>query len=163
MNLNSNSKEDCNIKASAKVAYTPIPTLEYKILEEEGEGVFNLLVKGASKFLSYADAVGRIPQSARQRAYVDRLLSESMSINLFAELRLERNPRSQMTSEEPFDAYLAYCAQEQWLAYGRQSFYSVIGGLISEKLSIAQTHSIRRDGKCKRGFCGIGVKANCAE
>ena len=151
------------IRASAKVEYTPIPSFEDKILEDEGEGVFNLFIRSASKFLSYADTIGKIPLSDCQRAYVDGLFSESMSIDLFVERRLERNPQSQMTSEELYDAYLAYCSKAQWFAYDKLSFYNSIGGLISKRFSISQTHSIKRDGKSKRGFSGIDVKNDQAE
>jgi phage/plasmid-associated DNA primase len=133
-----------------------IPALADTILKDEGSGVLNWALEGLRK-LRGDDWHFKL--TAEQTEVVDRALLESDSPKMFANDCLEKADNCQLTQDDCFNHYLAYCRKREWTPIVKPKANTLIERQIMYLFAAGQRNDIKgTNGKDQRGWKGIKVK-----
>ena len=132
------------------------------LIEQEGSGILNWFIEGAIEVAAWANNGGQFPVTVEQMARVDDLLDASDSLRLFVETRTQRQPGSDVTSEELFDAYENFCAQKHWKATSKGRVFDELPGLMEKIYKRPRRNDIKRDGGTRRGYMDVSLVSSLA-
>jgi hypothetical protein len=93
---------------------------------------------------------------------VGTLPGEQDAFDRFWREAVEKAKGCDLTTEELFDAYVAHCSNHSLPAYPEGEFQRLVPDFIREHFGVCKRHSILRDGKARRGFPNIRLKAEPA-
>lgn len=136
-----------------------IPDFDKALLKEEGAGILAWALEGFSMLKQDIEACGDFVLSDNQRARVDSLLSESMSLERFLQDQCERKDGCDVTNEELEHAYATYCTDKGWNPLPITLFHYKLPDLMLRLFRASKSQSIKRDaGKAQRGYRRVFLK-----
>ncbi len=138
----------------------PIPNFAEILLEEEGPGILNWMIKGAFKVLQEIEEHGTIQLTEKQREARDALLLESDSISQFVRNGIERASGHDLTMEEIVKRYFKFCEGKGWQAKRIRQVKTELPGAMLEIHHVGKSNSITRSNsvekeRTQRGFRGV--------
>jgi phage/plasmid-associated DNA primase len=158
-----------------RAPFTPVPDFAEKLWQDEAQGIVAWAIQGATLVLSLLAANGKIQLSKDQQARVDKLIAESVSVWEFVRTCLLQNPEKDITTDELFDNYSAWCDTQQIMPLLKSSFLQESRSALEELLHAKLRHDIERlvsvkspDGSTclkptqKRGYAQIGLSPTWA-
>lgn len=137
----------------------PIRDFASRLIEQEGPGILNWVIRGAIGHLQEVAECGEFKLTPRQTNRIDSLLSESDSVRQFVIRKLERQPYSDVTSAELVAAYNVFCEELTWQPLPARKVENHLPDLIMEIHRIPRRNDVTRDGKDHRGYSGLGYVA----
>jgi P4 family phage/plasmid primase-like protien len=87
---------------------------EEQLIKEEGDGILAWMIDGAKNHWKELVAKKGFTSTAAQKERVKSLIARSKSIDLFVEEIIEERKNENVTNEELFNAYVAYCVAKNW-------------------------------------------------
>jgi P4 family phage/plasmid primase-like protien len=133
-----------------------IAQLADMILKQEGSGVLNWALQGLKQL---RDDGWCIHLSSSQRGLVDKALLESESPRVFAEQGLEQDENSELTWNDCFAAYVAFCKERNWTPLARGKASNPIEKSIITNFGLSQRNDIvGPTGRDQRGWKGLRIK-----
>ena len=127
-------------------------------MREEGSGILNFAIAGLDMLLRDINETGDIVLTERQRTIVDSLLAESDSLRFFLQEAVENTDGGDVSVNEIVEAYAAFCPEKGWNPLPITEIHRSLEGLMLELFRVTKSHSVKRDGKCVRGFFGVTIK-----
>lgn len=134
-----------------------VPDFGAVLIREEGSGILNWALEGLKLLLKDVEEFGDIRLTPRQRQVVDSLLAESDSLRHFLQSRLERNPDSDLTTQEIVQAYAEHCPEEGWQPLPTTVVHYQLSNLMLELFQQTQSHDIQRE-RAQRGYHNVRLK-----
>lgn len=139
---------------------TVIPNYHDVMIETEGSGILNWFLQGAELLVAELGAGRSFPVTARQRAMIDNLLSESDSVRYFIVnyVRGSSMAADNITSDELYEAYLQMCNHKEWSVEPQKRFERRAAELMLEIHQAVKTNHITRvDGENQqvRGYMRV--------
>ena len=129
----------------------PNAYLADQILRREASGVLNWMLDGQDKIR--ADD-WQLHLTGAQQSTVDNLLLESDGMTLFVSEALQRTEdNSQLTVNDCFSAYVAFCNERGWQALTRKQFGNGIYDAVTRKHRITDRHDLKPGGRGWKGLC----------
>ena len=124
-----------------------IPNYHDVMINEEGAGILNWFLQGASEMLDIVATGSSFPMSVRQRQAVDNLMNESDSVRYFITNHVRRSSMAAdcITSEELYNAYLQMCSYRNWSCEPERSFQLRAAELMTEIHQAQRSNHIHRD------------------
>jgi P4 family phage/plasmid primase-like protien len=129
-----------------------ITGLSEKLLDEEGAGILNWVLKGLEAHI-LDDFKLRL--NDRQRTVVNDLLSESESCTCFARECFVREEESTVTVKRAYSAYVRFCSTREWPPLSERKFEQGFKAAVQTLYGITQRHDLREGDRCARGWSGI--------
>jgi P4 family phage/plasmid primase-like protien len=134
------------------------------LLRDEGPGILNWMLEGASSLLERLDGQEGLLVTPRQRQRVSDLLCESDAARHFVATCVQRSPFTvdTVTSEELFRAYLTFCDGHGWVAMAQRSFEMKAKDLMVQlHRAVPSEHVTREGGKRRsRGYTCVCLKTD---
>lgn len=141
----------------------PIRNFDEILFSEEGSGILNLALEGLAQVIR---ADGRIEATQAQAQAVENLLNESESIKFYLDARVEpvepkdgqttlRQVPDNLTSEELYLEYLAFCEEHRWTPERNRLFCSALGDLMPRLFKRFKANDILRP-RTRRGDLQCG-------
>ena len=124
------------------------------LISEEGSGILNWMMKGAVKLVQNG---GIITKNNAQKAAVDNLLKSSDPLVYFAENYIHPVPQAAMTSAEVVEMFTKFCHKHNWGIPTERAIQQRLRSYMSETYGASISHSIKKDGKSKRGFYNFQI------
>jgi P4 family phage/plasmid primase-like protien len=136
---------------------------EQVLYDEESEGIFAWMIEGVLKHWKELQQKKGFQLSAAQKKRVDELIGRSKSIETFVTTQLEEWPTADVTTEELYDGYCAFCAANNWMPFVEQRFEEQSRYLILRTFNITKRTDIQRPnakGKMtnRRGYSELRIK-----
>ena len=135
-----------------------IPDFDKILLQDEGAGILNWMVEGASKVLK--TGIQRDGASARR---LDGLLQESDSIYGFLRARVEKRceKHAAVTVEELGRKYELWCLENDWQPLPMRIATGKLRDGIMALYQVQQAHDVLHMGRSVRGYHGLQFKSTC--
>lgn len=143
------------VRYEAPAPKKKIPYFAEMLIEEEGSGILNWAIQGLIALNEDTDQYGDIALTDRQKQIIESLLSESDSFRHFITKMIRPAKGYDLTRNEIFEKYAAYCPDMGWNALPLTDQEKQLSPLMLELFQTAQANSIRRDGKSARGFRNV--------
>ena len=77
------------------------------------------------------------------------------SLDAFLDENLEPWDGADVTTDEIFNAYKAYCQNNKLNGGGRREFLTKLGERMKSRFSVSQAHSLTRKGTARRGYFNL--------
>lgn len=135
-----------------------IPNFGKLLIQQEGSGILNWALMGLKMLWADIEKHGDIVLSESQQKTIDALLAESDSLRHFLKDQLIPSGHDDITVSEIEEAYADYCPKKGWNPKHITAIRRELEGLMLELFGKTKSHSIKRDGKCQRGFRGVTLK-----
>jgi len=132
-----------------------VPEIAQLLFREEGSGILNWFVRGAQALLADIEQFGDIQLSQAQKERIEKLLRESDSLRLFLLAKVKKEPKSDLTTDEIFAAYLTYCSTCGIDNLSRSLVDRRLVDLMSELFQSQKSTNIYRIGKTRRGYLDV--------
>ena len=135
-----------------------IPDFDKILLQNEGAGILNWMVEGASKVLK--TGIQHDGASARR---LDSLLQESDSIYGFLRARIEKSSEKHaaVTAEELGRKYELWCLENDWQPLPMRIASGKLREGIMALYQVPQAHDLLHMGRSARGYHGLQFKRTC--
>ena len=139
-----------------------IPDFDKILLKEEGSGILNWMIEGATKLLAEG-----IPQNTTSAQRVEDLLQESDSIYGFLRARVEPAEKSDITEEELYASYSLWCYRNNWTPIRQRDAKSKLQEGIMTLFQVPRSNDLWRivnvedsetRTKCFRGFHKLKIR-----
>ena len=130
-----------------------IDNFDLLLIQEEGSGILNWMLEGATKVL----ATG-IPKNTKAQQRIENLLQESDSVYGFLNCRIEKAKGSSLTVEALYGEYESWCNRNQWTAFPMRLANGKLREGIMSIFQIPQSHDLEYWGRQTRGYHGIRIK-----
>jgi phage/plasmid-associated DNA primase len=129
------------------------------LLKEEGSGILNWMIQGATEALDDFRERGKIivPDTIQNNA--DELLYESNSLNNFLDERVLATPGGNVATSELQNAYISYCNSLNIPAMGLQAVASRLAALLKDKFGAVYSNMLVRGVTTVRGYKNIELVA----
>jgi P4 family phage/plasmid primase-like protien len=124
------------------------------LLKEEGSGILNWALEGATKLLLNG---GKIPRSKAQLQRVNNLLQESDSINTFVRECVVSAPDDSVTSTELLKAFTSYCRSRLWQLLPTRAIQRALPDAMLHIHDAVKRTDILRNGHTQRGYKGFMI------
>ncbi len=134
-----------------------IPEFAKVLLREEGPGILNFMIAGAVELLGELDRHGTYVLTQEQEARIERLVSESNSVQEFVRAWLTPEPRINVTTNELVEAYMEFCQERQWHPLPAHTVQRQLPDAMMEVHHVAPRHDVGRGGSDHRGYDGINI------
>ncbi len=135
----------------------PITDFDQKLLKEEGPGILNWALSGATKILL---AGGQIKLTDEQRKLIEDYLASSDIVGHFTKTCVERGEKSDtLTVSELHLEFHQFCARQNCLPLPGRIFYGKLGDAMLSLHHVPKRTDVSRDGKNQRGFYGVRLKS----
>jgi len=135
-----------------------IDNYEEMLVKEEGEGILAWMIEGAKKHWCELQQHKGFSSTATQKERVHRLIARSKSIELFVKLMVKKDETENITVDELFNAFVAFCVAKNWSSTTEQTFEKTSRHLIMQHFGKNLSHDIERNGKkSKRGYRELTV------
>ena len=140
-----------------------IENYEQLLYDQESEGILAWMIEGVAKHWKELKDKKGFTLSASQQKRVDDLIGRSKSIETFVTTGLERTPAGDVTVEELYDAYGAFCAANNWVPFVEQRFEETSRYLIQRKFGLNKRNDIQRKDcngrwRSRRGYGLLKIK-----
>jgi hypothetical protein len=135
-----------------------IHNLDELLLQEEGEGILLLAIRGAISHLQELESGGDFVLTANQQRRVDRLLSESQSIRFFVSERIVADPDADLATDEIISAYADYCKEKEWKPQPAKIVERQLPDLMLEIHTARPDRHLSRDNRTVRGYRQVALK-----
>ena len=136
----------------------PVPDFAAKLFSEEGAGILNWALDGAAGLLNDFKVFGRFQLTADQERRVDALLAESDSVRAFLRASVAPKDGQDVTSDELCEEYSRFCDERDWRPLPLREVERMLPDLMLELFNVSKRNDVRRDGKSRRGYFGVGPK-----
>lgn len=132
-----------------------VPDFDKHLVQAEGEGILLWMIEGAAKLLSLCDRRERLPLSETQKARVEEIIARSDSLSGFLKHAVAPGD-GDLTAMELLSYYNCFCHKRGWVPTGdaERKMKSLIGAMYGRN----QSHDIKRDGRCVRGYRNLVVR-----
>lgn len=132
-----------------------IPSFDEYLVSHEGEGILFWMVEGAAKLLRSCGRNERLPVSQIQQGRVDEIVARSDSLSGFVKQCVVPGV-GDLTTMELLFSYNEFCSQRGWVPTGDAE--RKLRPLISAIFGRNQSHDIKRDGRCVRGYRNLKLR-----
>ena len=85
-------------------------------------------------------------------------VSEDVAIERFVEAQLTPAVGRDVSVGETYTHYVEFCAKQKFPTAAPRQFQDRIALAIKRQYGLPKNHAIKRNGKCVRGFRGLGVR-----
>lgn len=128
------------------------------IIEKEGSGILNWMLKGAKQILHLKAQKADFPLTALQAKRVDDLLEASDSTQSFVRKGIIKTPGKNLTSKEVFNGYLKFCEHHGMTPKAEGQISRRLTILMPEvHFSIRQTDIRSSTGTNVRGYKNVSL------
>ena len=79
-------------------------------------------------------------------------------MRLFLQEAVEKAEGGDVSVNEIVEAYSAFCPEKGWNPLPITEIHRSLEGLMLELFQVTKSHTVQRDGKSVRGFCGVAFK-----
>lgn len=124
------------------------------LIKEEGSGILNWMMEGATKLI---ESEGAIPKNAYQKKAVDDLLKSSDPFEFFADNFIHPVNQASLTSAEVIEWLTKMCHKRGWDVPADRDIQVRLKKYMAENYGASQSKSIKRNGKCQRGYCNFQI------
>lgn len=137
-----------------------VPVLDEFIMAD----LASMLVKLGRTKQAAGVTIDRSPRTLRQLieilkiVAVGRVPAEQDSVVRFLTDRVESHEDVDLTTEELYAAYKAFCAESNFDVCPENEFQRRIPDLVRERFGVAKRHGIERDGTARRGFPHVRLR-----
>jgi phage/plasmid-associated DNA primase len=122
----------------------------------EKSGLLNWMLEGRQRVIEQGY---QLHLSELQEKRIMGLVRNSTSGTLFIEECLVPEDSGELAAEEVRRAYVSFCRQREIEQVRAEGFTKWMSGQLKVKWGIHERHDVRRQGKAKRGWCGLRLKA----
>ncbi len=136
----------------------PVPDFAAQLFRKEGAGILNWALAGAAALLKDLEECGRFQLTAEQERRIDALLAESDSVRAFLRANVASDDGADVTTDELCEEYSRYCENLDWRPLSRREVERMLPDLMLELFNVSKRNDIRRDGKSRKGYSGVGPK-----
>ena len=144
----------------------PIPNFAQLLLKDEGSGILNWILWGATKLINDMETGKDFIMSQEQKDRVESLLFESDSVRMFVKNKIIVSENAKgATTEEMTNAYFGYCEEKAWGALPLQLFEKRLPNIMLEMFRINKSSHIKRENRDgnetnKNGYPGVTIRLN---
>ncbi len=131
-----------------------ITDFEDILVGDEGEGILTWLIEGYFAHRCELEEYGDFQLTEKQKRRIENLVLESQGNVAFLKESISRG-EGNLSVEEIFQKYVAYCRNRGWTAFSHQRFCKELAVLMPEHFdSVRDTH-ITRNETTVRGYKGV--------
>jgi P4 family phage/plasmid primase-like protien len=135
-----------------------IDNYEETLVAEEGEGIFAWMIEGAKRHWIELQQRKGFSSTPAQKERIHCLIARSKSIELFVKNVVKNDENENITVDELFNAYVAFCVEKKWSPATERTFEITSRHLIMEHFGRSLSHDSERNGKkSKRGYRELTV------
>ena len=134
-----------------------IPNFEQLLVSVEGEGIFAWMIEGTQRHWCELEAQKGFSCTRDQKTRVENLIARSKSIEIFVQTNIKPDLNENVTVNELYNDYAAFCKDKGWQPAAEQTFETDSRHLINKHWSVSRSNDIERDRKAKRGYRGLTV------
>jgi P4 family phage/plasmid primase-like protien len=138
-----------------------IDNYEEILVKDEGEGIFAWMIQGAKRHWIELQQRKGFSSTPAQVERVHSLIARSKSIELFVKNVIQRDENENVSVDELFNGYVAFCVEKKWSPASERTFEKTSRHLIMEHFGKNMSHDIERNGKkSKRGYRELSLPAD---
>ena len=140
-----------------------IDNFEEELFGQEAEGIFAWMVEGARSHYAELEAKKGFAVTPEQIRRTQEIIARSKSILTFVLDGLIASGTCDLSTDELYDGYVAYCQDKNWHPFPERTFAEIVRPLILQHFGIGKSHDIARikpNGKTSyvRGYRSIRLK-----
>ena len=128
------------------------------LIAEESEGILAYIAQGAVDHLAELENGGDFRLSDEQKERVERLLTESQSLQVFVKERIISQDGEDLTTDEIVRAYFGFCNKRGWTTRPTQVVERELKDLMPEIHNSSNTTHLSRDEKRARGYKNVAFR-----
>lgn len=132
-----------------------IPNFEQVLIREEGAGILRWAVEGFVAALDDLNQYGDLVLTAEQSGRVDDLLMESAALERFVKVGITKGDNT-LTVDEIERRFADFCSDRGWSVPPVSRIHRELPDLMLRFHRKEKRNDIKRDGKSRRGWSGVG-------
>jgi phage/plasmid-associated DNA primase len=133
-----------------------IDNFAQKLVAEEGSGILNWVVKGATKLLNDVNELKGFVLSKAQKERVEKRLAASDSVRKFVEDEINTESGGKLVTSDILERYVMYCQGRGWTPIPDSvARYRIAEALTSLYGAVASSNLKNELGSRARGYLGI--------